>query len=192
MRYLMTLTAVLGLAGSIACNSGTPVSPSNAAEGGAASVGAADGNPGGRSALPTITAIAAANPDFSTLVAALAKAGLVETFDSQRHFTVFAPTNAAFDAAAAAFGLPDGPALVAALDVPTLTRVLTYHVTRGDRNATSVVSAGSLLMLDGNRATVSTAGGAPTIAGAPILVTDIRASNGMVHVIGAVMLPPGL
>jgi uncharacterized surface protein with fasciclin (FAS1) repeats len=192
MRNVMMLTAVLSLAGTIACNSNTPISPSSAGQPGADSPAAADANPGGRNALPTIVGIAVANPDFSTLVAALSKADLVEVFDGQRQFTVFAPTNAAFDAAAAAFGFANGPALVAALDVSTLTSILTYHVTRGDRNATSVVSAGSLLMLDGNRASVSAAGGAPTIEGAPIVATDIRASNGTIHVIGAVMLPPAL
>lgn len=189
---LVLFTAVL--AGTVACNSSTPVSPSGSpAPVEAAAVSGADARPGvGRNALPTITAIAAGNADFSTLVAALDKAGLVEFFDTQRQFTVFAPTNAAFDAAAAAFNLADGPALVAALDVQTLTSILTYHVTRGDRNATSVLAAGSLVMLDGSRAVVSATGGTATIAGAPILATDIRASNGVVHVIGAVMLPPGL
>jgi uncharacterized surface protein with fasciclin (FAS1) repeats len=191
---LVLFTGVLAMAGSVACSSSTPVAPSGPATAFEAGVtSGADARPDvGRNALPTITAIAAGNADFSTLVAALAKAGLVEFFDTQRQFTVFAPTNAAFDAAAAAFGLADGPALVAALDVQTLTAVLTYHVTRGDRNATSVLASGSLVMLDGNRADVSAAGGAATIAGAPILATDIRASNGIVHVIGGVMLPPGL
>jgi transforming growth factor-beta-induced protein len=160
----------------------TPTSPSAAAGPDSATSRAFD---------PTIAAIAAANPAFSTLVAALVKANLVDTFNGRQHFTVFAPTNDAFDALAAAFGQPSGAALVDALDVATLTSVLTYHVTRGDRNATSVLAAGSLRMLDGNIAEVSTVGG-PSIAGAPIVRTDIRASNGIVHVLGGVMVPPSL
>ena len=147
-------------------------------------------NENSRAALPTIAAIAVGNPDFSTLVAALDKAGLVETFSGKQQFTVFAPTNAAFDAAAAAFGYADGPALINALDVDTLTAILQYHVTRGDRNAKSVVSAGQVPMLDGNFAQVTVEDGAAFIDGAPIVLTDFLASNGIVHVIGGVMLPP--
>jgi transforming growth factor-beta-induced protein len=147
----------------------------------------------GRSSLPSIAGIAVANPDFSTLVAALQKAGLVETFDGARHYTVFAPTNAAFDAAAAALGIGGGGAgLVAALDSATLTSVLTYHVTRGDRNSTSVLAAGRLKMLDGNTTAITVSGGAAKIDNASIVAVDIRASNGIVHVIDGVLLPPSL
>ncbi len=139
-------------------------------------------NSKGRSNLPTIVGIATSNPDFSTLVLALQKAGLVSTFNDNRHFTVFAPTNAAFDAAAAQFNLPNGPALIAALDVQTLTAILTFHLTRGDRNSTSVVSAGKVRMLDGNTATVTASGGVVKIENATIIATDIRASNGIIHV----------
>jgi len=170
-----------------ACSSNTsPAAPS-----GSASLGASDAQLEGRSSLPTIAGVAVGNPNFTTLVAALSKAGLAGTFDGNVHYTVFAPTNAAFDAAAQQLiGQPNGMALVSALDVPTLTAVLKYHVTRGDRNSTSVVSAGSLRMLDGNSATVSVAGGVARINSAMITATDIRASNGIVHVIGGVLLPP--
>ena len=60
------------------------------------------GGQNGRAGLPTIAGIAVSNPNFSTLVQALSKAGLVDLFNGSRQFTVFAPTNAAFDAAAAA------------------------------------------------------------------------------------------
>jgi uncharacterized surface protein with fasciclin (FAS1) repeats len=149
-------------------------------------------NPAGRSSLPTIAGAAAANPAFTTLVSALAKAGLVETFDGNRHYTVFAPTNDAFDAAAQALGFADGPALVGALDVGSLTAILTYHVTLGDRNSTSVISAGSVRMLDGNLAAVSVTNGVATIENAAIVAADLRASNGLIHVIDAVLLPPSL
>jgi uncharacterized surface protein with fasciclin (FAS1) repeats len=70
--------------------------------------------------------------------------------------------------------------------------VLTYHVTRGDRNSTSVLAAGSVRMLDDNTARVMVNGGVPMIENANIVATDIRASNGTIHVIDAVLLPPSL
>lgn len=151
-------------------------------------------NSNGRASLPTIagTAVASA-PEFTTLVAALSKAGLVETFAGQQQYTVFAPTNAAFDAAAAALLGPGktGMDLVNALPVDRLTQVLVYHVAQGDRRAQGVVSSGQVKMLDGNFAPITSADGKFYIAGAEILQTDIIASNGIIHVIGFVMVPPG-
>jgi uncharacterized surface protein with fasciclin (FAS1) repeats len=151
---------------------------------------------GGRAALPTIVGIAT-DPEnigtFSTLVAALQKADLVDTFNGSQQFTVFAPTNDAFDAAAKVLLKNDqatGPQLIAALDVATLTAVLQYHVAQGDRTAQAVISSGQVRMLDGNVAPVTSSNGKYYIAGAEILKTDITASNGIIHVIGGVMLPP--
>jgi len=184
MKYALLLLAGASFVASAACNS-TPASLAAPSATGTAS------SAENRAALPTIAGIAVSNPNFTTLVAALSKAGLVETFSGNGHYTVFAPTNAAFDAAAAALVGPGatGLDLVEALDVPTLTAVLSYHVTRGDRSAQSVLASGTLRMLDGNAATVTTDGGA-RINNAAIGATDIRASNGLIHVIDAVLLPP--
>jgi uncharacterized surface protein with fasciclin (FAS1) repeats len=106
---------------------------------------------------------------------------------------VFAPTNDAFDAAAKALLKSDtatGPELIEALDVATLTAVLQFHVTVGDRTAQSLLSSGQVQMLDGNRASVTANEFGAFIAGAKILATDIQASNGIVHVIDSVLLPP--
>jgi transforming growth factor-beta-induced protein len=172
----------------------SPAAPSSMST--AAGVGSgSDEAKGGRAALPTIVGIATA-PDnfgtFSTLVAALQKAGLVDTFNGKQQFTVFAPTNEAFDAAAAALigNGKTGVDLVNALDVATLTAVLKYHVVQGDRTAQAVLSSGQVKMLDGNLATITVQNGEAFIAGAKILKTDITASNGIIHVIGGVMLPP--
>jgi uncharacterized surface protein with fasciclin (FAS1) repeats len=182
MRTLTALLVGVGLLGIVACSdAASPSSPTN-------SIAST------RSTLPTIAGVAVANSDFSTLVAALQKAGLVSVFDTVgSYYTVFAPTNAAFDAAAAALIGPGntGMDLVNALDVPTLTSVLTYHVTLNDRTAQMVLSAGSLTMLDGNTARITTAGGA-RIQNANIVATDIQARNGYIHVIDAVILPPAL
>jgi len=184
MRYALAMITAASLFGATACTSASSYTAPSASGGASATEG--------RSSLPTIAGIASANADFSTLVAALAKAGLVEAFDGDRHYTVFAPTNTAFDTAAAAFGYVDGPALIAALDVETLTSILTYHVTLGDRNSKSVLAAGTLRMLDGNWTTTRIESGVATIDDAEIVATDIAASNGLVHVIDAVILPPSL
>ena len=153
----------------------------------------ASANSSGRASLPTIAAAASANPAFSTLVAALSKAGLVDTFNGKDQYTVFAPTNAAFDALALAVlgSGKTGIDLVNALSVEKLTQVLVYHVAQGDRRAQGVVSSGQVKMLDGNFAPVTSADGKFYIAGAQILDTDLIASNGIIHVIGSVMVPPG-
>ena len=148
---------------------------------------------GGRAALPTIAALAVGNPDFSTLVAALQKASLVETFSGNQQFTVFAPSNDAFDAAAVALlgSGKTGMDLVNALPVDKLTQVLVYHVAQGDRRAQAVLSSGQVRMLDGNFAPITIDDAGAKIAGAPIVATDIVASNGIIHVLGFVMVPPG-
>ncbi|TNF61130.1 MAG: hypothetical protein EP306_07365, partial [Burkholderiales bacterium] len=93
--------------------------------------------------LDNIVEIASANPDFSTLVAAVVKADLAGALSGSDLLTVFAPTNAAFDAAAQAIGLADGPALVDALPADALASVLLYHVVAG-RNLSSSLTAGDL------------------------------------------------
>ena len=145
-----------------------------------------------RASLQTITGIAASNANFSTLVYALGKAGLVDTFDGSRQFTVFAPTNAAFGAAAAAYGLGSGEALVDFLEANgLLAQVLTYHVAVGDRRAQAVLSSGQVIMLDGNQAAVTVDAEGAKIDGAIIETPDVLAKNGIIHILGGVMLPPG-
>jgi len=140
----------------------------------------------GRSALPTIVGVASTDPRFSILVAALEAADLVATFDGRRHFTVFAPTNAAFVALLGDLGLTAEELLA---DTDLLTAVLQFHVTRGDRNSTSVLASGRVRMLNGQFASTSVSGGVPFIENAQITTPDIRASNGIIHVIDAVLLP---
>lgn len=140
----------------------------------------------GRADLPTIADIAETNPNFSILYAALEAAGLTDTFDGRRQYTVFAPTDDAFVALLGDLGLTAEELLA---DTDLLTAVLLYHVTPGNRNSTAVVNSGQVRMLNGQFAPVTVDGGAPFIDGAPILDTDIRASNGTIHVIESVLLP---
>ena len=133
-----------------------------------------------------IVAVASANPSFTTLVAAVGAAGLVETLQGPGPFTVFAPTNDAFAA------LPAG--LVDALLLPenkdALTQILTYHVVAGKVMAADVV-AGDVPTVQGTNITITTDGGVK-IFDANVVQTDVEASNGVIHVIDQVLVPDGL
>ena len=141
----------------------------------------------------SIVDIAAGNENFSTLVAAVVKADLVETLDGNRMFTVFAPTNAAFDAAAEAVIGPDatGVDLVNALDKETLTTILLYHVSPGERFSEDVVSAQRIRMMNKDFTYVqgTTIVGNGSSADLVLDLIDIHARNGVIHVIDFVLLP---
>jgi transforming growth factor-beta-induced protein len=147
-----------------------------------------------------IVEIAQANPQFSTLVAAVVKANLAGALSGTNLLTVFAPTNEAFDQAATALGLVDGPALVDALPDSALASVLNYHVVAG-RNLSSGLVAGSLPTLyefEGASAplTLALSSGVQLtdalLTTATVTTPDIEASNGVVHVINKVLVPPGV
>ncbi len=131
-----------------------------------------------------IVAIASGNEDFSTLVAAVAAAGLVEVLQGEGPFTVFAPTNDAFAALPA--GLVDKLLLEENKEV--LVKILTYHVVSGAVLAADV-TAGEVPSVEGQNITVTTEGGV-MVNNANVIATDIIASNGVIHVIDAVILPP--
>ncbi len=135
---------------------------------------------------PTIVDIAVNDERFSTLVTALDTAGLVQTLQGDGPFTVFAPTNAAFD------GLPDGTLeqLLAPENRDQLTSILTYHVVDSTYMAADVMEASSLTTLEGSELTISTSDGSVMINEATVTATDIEASNGVIHVIDAVLQPP--
>lgn len=137
----------------------------------------AQGRPG--AANGTIADIALGNPDFSTLVTALGCTDLVGLVDGNRQLTVFAPTNAAF----AKIGLNESNVC----DTPGLANILAYHVTPGIKNSNVVLSRSSMNMLNRQQAPIEGA----TIGGAQLNVAmlNIRATNGMVHVLNDVMLP---
>lgn len=131
-----------------------------------------------------IVAIASSNEDFTTLVAAVAAAGLVEVLQGEGPFTVFAPTNDAFAALPA--GLVDKLLLPENKDL--LVKILTYHVVSGAVMAADV-TAGEVPSVEGQNITVTTDMGVQ-VNGANVVTTDIVASNGVIHVIDAVILPP--
>lgn len=134
---------------------------------------------------PDIVDIAASNDDFSTLVAAVSAADLVETLKGDGPFTVFAPNNAAFDK------LPDGT--VANLLMPenkqALTDILTYHVVAGQVMAADVVNLNSATTVNGKDVHIRVKHGAVHVNNAKVIATDIIGSNGVIHVIDTVLLP---
>ena len=135
-------------------------------------------------AVGDIVAVAVGNPDFSTLVAALTAAGLVETLQSAGPFTVFAPTDAAFAA------LPEGllEKLLLPENIAALTAILTYHVVPGMVMSTDV-TAGDVATVEGSTIAISTDMGV-MVNGANVVAVDVAASNGVIHVIDAVIVPP--
>lgn len=131
----------------------------------------------------TIVEVAQGNADFSTLVAAITAAGLGDALSGAGPFTVFAPTNAAFEA------LPAG--LLEKLLLPenkeVLTKILTYHVVPLKVMAADV-AAGDVTTLEGSAFAVTTEGGVKVNA-SNVTATDVAASNGVIHVIDAVLVP---
>ncbi len=144
--------------------------------------------------VTTVVDVAAGDENFSTLVTAVGEAGLVDTLEGAGPFTVFAPTNAAFEQALIDLGITVDELLAS----PDLGGILTYHVVAGKLMATDVVAA---INAGGGTATVDTVNGASitvelvgddvVINGtATVIQTDLEADNGVVHVIDAVLLPP--
>lgn len=134
----------------------------------------------------TIVDVAAENGDFTTLVAAVEAADLVETLSGDGPFTVFAPTDAAFDA------LPEGlvDKLLLPENVDVLIAILTYHVVAGKVLAADV-KAGDVASVQGENITIDTADGVK-VNTANVTATDVAASNGVIHVIDAVIVPPSI
>lgn len=147
--------------------------------------------------MPTIVSVAAGDNRFSTLVTAVQAAGLVETLNSEGPFTVFAPTNDAFDK------LPEGTVatLVEPENKDKLTGILTYHVVSGTYDAAAVIEAinsnnGSfevesvqgetitLTLRDGKVLLTDANGGTSTV-----ILADVLASNGIIHAIDTVVMP---
>ena len=154
---------------------------------------------GGAAMYPTknIVENAANSKDHTTLVAAVKAAGLVETLQGSGPFTLFAPTNAAFDK------LPPGTvdSLVKPENKETLTKILTYHVVAGDHSAAKLAGMAKanggnaeLTTVQGEKLTVMEANGAWWVKDAKggkakITTADVAQSNGVIHVIDGVLMP---
>ena len=147
--------------------------------------------------VPNIVGVASGNADFSTLVAAVKAAGLVETLSGAGPFTVFAPNNAAFDKLPA--GTVDGLLKPESLD--KLKAVLTYHVVSGKFDAATVIDA---INKNNGKYTVTTVQGGKIVlslmdgkvmltdangGSAMVVLADVSASNGVIHAIDTVVMP---
>ena len=131
------------------------------------------------------TAVAAGS--FTTLAAAVTAAGLVDTLKGAGPFTVFAPTDEAFAK------LPAGTVDALLKDLPKLRAILTYHVVAGKVHAADVVKLDgkSAKTVNGAEVQISTKDGVKLNGSANVTKTDIECTNGVIHVIDAVILPPG-
>lgn len=134
---------------------------------------------------PDIVDIAASDENFSTLVAAVSAAGLVDTLKGDGPFTVFAPTNAAFAK------LPAGTVetLLKPENKGKLTDILTYHVVAGGVGSAEVVNLSRVTTVNGKDVHIRVENGAVYVNDSKVVTTDIMASNGIIHVIDAVLLP---
>lgn len=144
--------------------------------------------PAAESAAPladeTVVDLAVATPDLSTLVAAIQAADLAGTLSGPGPFTVFAPVNAAFEA------LPAGTveSLLEPANRESLRSVLTYHVVPGRILSSDLTDGATVTTVEGTQVTIDLDGG-PSVNGAGIVAADIVASNGVVHLIDAVLMP---
>jgi uncharacterized surface protein with fasciclin (FAS1) repeats len=180
IRWMKAATAALGLAFLAACGGGSDDHPT-----------------------PVTIAETASAARLTALVVAATKAGLVPTLSSPTsNLTVFAPTDAAFTTLATTLGFPSAAALVDALPAATLAQILQYHVVAGRATAAGLAAGPAtqptLYTLGGvaSRLTVGTTGGVTltdaVLTRARVTQPDVAASNGVVHVIDKVLIPPGV
>jgi uncharacterized surface protein with fasciclin (FAS1) repeats len=197
----MAMTATIGLA---ACgsndSSGTAADPGNGTTPSSTDAGTTDpaaqtfgsacgavpkSGPGSFTGMATapVASAASANPVLSTLVTAVKKAGLVDTLNSQKAITVFAPTNDAFSA------IPPKTLNAVLADKATLTKILTYHVVAGKIAPDQL--AGTHKTLEGDTLKVSGSGDNFTVGAdkAPIVCGNVPTANATVYIIGSVLMP---
>jgi len=151
-----------------------------------AAIGLTAGTPAVHAMDKNIVETAVEAGEFTTLAKALGAAGLVDTLKSKGPFTGFAPTDAAFAK------LPAGTveSLLKPENRDMLTAILTYHVVAGEVKAADVVKLDEAKTVNGKMVTVKANGGTVMINDAKVTATDIAASNGVIHVIDTVILPP--
>jgi uncharacterized surface protein with fasciclin (FAS1) repeats len=177
-RTLMLIASVLALAvGVAACgDDGEETTGAAATEENVAAPAAAEEN---------IVAVAQDTPDLSTLVRAVSAAGLVETLEEPGPYTVFAPTNQAFEALGGTLDT-----LLEPQNKAELAEVLTYHVVPGELTSSELSDGQKLKTVQGGTLEVRIADGEVTVNGAKVATADVEASNGVVHVIDEVLTPP--
>ena len=130
--------------------------------------------------------VAVGNGNFTILARALTEAGLIDVLKGDGPFTVFAPTDEAFAK------IPSDQLDAILADKALLTKILTYHVVAGKLDAATVLDSCSLTSVEGSSINVSLQGSEAFVNQSKIIATDVFASNGVIHVIDTVILPPSL
>jgi uncharacterized surface protein with fasciclin (FAS1) repeats len=131
-----------------------------------------------------ITSIVSNNPNFSLLALAINRAGLTSTINTSNNITVFAPDNEAFAAA----GITESA--INSLPVETLAAILKYHVVSSSINSTAVPTSAAVATLEGRKLFASKNANGVFVNGIKVKQADVSASNGIIHVISKVMMPP--
>jgi uncharacterized surface protein with fasciclin (FAS1) repeats len=131
--------------------------------------------------MPNIVEIAVGNENFTTLVAAVQAAGLVEALQSPGPFTVFAPVDAAFAA------LPPGTVQTLVQNPPQLARILKFHVVAGKYTKADLAKLGTVESLEGSPIPINCTS-AFEVKNSTVIMEDVEADNGIIHVIDRVIL----
>jgi uncharacterized surface protein with fasciclin (FAS1) repeats len=139
-----------------------------------------------QAATGNIVQVAQAAGQFNTLIAAVQAAGLADTLTGAGPFTVFAPTDAAFAK------IPQATLDALLADKAALTKVLTYHVLPGKVASSAITNGEESATVEGSDVTFTISGSVVKVNGATVVTADVQATNGVIHVIDAVLLPPDL
>jgi len=183
MRKILLATSMIGVCVLLSCNSGTEQSAGTETTEESQAVGQSGVQDD--MSQKNVVQVAIGSKDHTTLVAAIQAAKLVDALSNAGPFTVFAPTNAAFDKLPA--GTVDG--LLKPESIDDLANILQYHVTVGVFKTESLSDGQVLGQVNGNDVTIGVKDGKVTVNGANI-VASVPASNGIIHVIDGVLLPP--
>lgn len=185
MKSILKLFAFIIIAGIISCN-GSSSSATDQATTETQPVAGGQENINDTSSMKDVVKVAVGSKDHTTLVAALKQAELVTALSNAGPFTVFAPTNDAFNKLPA--GTVEG--LMKDDKKADLQNILQYHVTTSAFSTDMLQDGQTLGMVNGDNVTVSVKDGKITLNGTAHIVASVRASNGWVHIIDAVLLPP--
>jgi uncharacterized surface protein with fasciclin (FAS1) repeats len=184
-RKSVIAASFLATAGLLLVGCGSSDSAESEATGSATAKATSSASASAETASENVVAVIAGNADTTTLATAVEAAGLVETLEGEGPFTVFAPNNDAFAA------LPAGvlDKLIQPANLAALQQILTYHVVAANVPS-SDVKDGTVTTVEGQDITLDTSDGVK-VNDAKVTKADLKASNGVVHVIDTVLLPPG-
>jgi uncharacterized surface protein with fasciclin (FAS1) repeats len=186
MKRSLQILSIMALPLMISCNQVTSGGSEPAAESATAATSGGQENVQDEDSQKDVVKVAVGSADHTTLVAALKQAGLVTSLSNAGPFTVFAPTNAAFDKLPA--GTVEG--LMKDEKKEDLQNILQYHVFMSALAPESFVDGQSLGMVNGNNVTISVKDGVVKLNNSATIVSSIPAANGIIYVIDGVLLPP--